>query len=280
MDFIADIFGYLLNFIYEFVNNYGLAIIIFSIILKILLLPISISQQKTLKKSQKMQEKTREIQEKYKGNQEKINTEMIELYKREKMNPFSGCFSSIIQLVLLISIFLIVSKPLTHMKKVDPELIQQYTDEIKTQYQEENKNLNYTEIAIIKEKGYTDDRVYLNMNFLGLDLNSVPMQEYTNWKVYVIPGLYIVSSFISIRITSNMNNKKKKKEENREKNELDAIEQANKNMMWLMPLMSVTIAIIAPLGLALYWLVNNILVMIERLVINHFIGKKEEDEQE
>ena len=140
MDFIADIFGYLLNFIYEFVNNYGLAIIIFSIILKILLLPISISQQKTLKKSQKMQEKTREIQEKYKGNQEKINTEMIELYKREKMNPFSGCFSSIIQLVLLISIFLIVSKPLTHMKKVDPELIQQYTDEIKTQYQEENKN--------------------------------------------------------------------------------------------------------------------------------------------
>ena len=280
MDFIADIFGYLLNFIYEFVNNYGLAIIIFSIILKILLLPISISQQKTLKKSQKMQEKTREIQEKYKGNQEKINTEMIELYKREKMNPFSGCFSSIIQLVLLISIFLIVSKPLTHMKKVDPELIQQYTDEIKTQYQEENKNLNYTEIAIIKEKGYTDDRVYLNMNFLGLDLNSVPMQEYTNWKVYVIPGLYIISSFIYIRITSNMNNKKKKKEENREKNELDAIEQANKNMMWLMPLMSVTIAIIAPLGLALYWLVNNILVMIERLVINHFIGKKEEDEQE
>ena len=280
MDFIADIFGYLLNFIYEFVNNYGLAIIIFSIILKILLLPISISQQKTLKKSQKMQEKTREMQEKYKGNQEKINTEMIELYKTEKMNPFSGCFSSIIQLVLLISIFLIVSKPLTHMKKVDPELIQQYTDEIKTQYQEENKNLNYTEIAIIKEKGYTDDRVYLNMNFLGLDLNSVPMQEYTNWKVYVIPGLYIISSFISIRITSNMNNKKKKKEENREKNELDAIEQANKNMMWLMPLMSVTIAIIAPLGLALYWLVNNILVMIERLVINHFIGKKEEDEQE
>ena len=61
---------------------------------------------------------------------------------------------------------------------------------------------------------------------------------------------------------------------------MDAIEQANKNMMWLMPLMSVTIAIIAPLGLALYWLVNNILVMIERLVINHFIGKKEEDEQE
>ena len=278
MDFIADIFGYLLNFIYEIVNNYGLAIIIFSVILKILLLPISISQQKTLKKSQKMQEKTREIQEKYKGNQEKINTEMIDLYKREKMNPFSGCFSSIIQLVLLISIFLIVSKPLTYMKKVDPELIQQYTDEIKTQYQEENKNLNYTEIAIIKEKGYTDDRVYLNMDFLGLDLNSVPMQEYTNWKVYVIPGLYIVSSFISIRITSNMNNKKKK-EENREKNELDAIEQANKNMMWLMPLMSVTIAIIAPLGLALYWLVNNILVMIERIVINHFIVKKEEDEQ-
>ena len=280
MDFIADIFGYLLNFIYEIVNNYGLAIIIFSLILKILLLPISISQQKTLKKSQKMQEKTREIQEKYKGNQEKINTEMIDLYKREKMNPFSGCFSSIIQLVLLISIFLIVSKPLTYMKKVDPELIQQYTDEIKTQYQEENKNLNYTEIAIIKEKGYTDERVYLNMNFLGLDLNSVPMQEYTNWKVYVIPGLYIVSSFISIRITSNMNNKKKKTEENREKNELDAIEQANKNMMWLMPLMSVTIAIIAPLGLALYWLVNNILVMLERIVINHFIVKKEEDEQE
>ncbi len=272
LSFFANIFGYILNLLYQVVNNYGLAIILFSVILKLVLLPISIKQQKTMKKSTKIQEKMREIQDKYKNNPEKLNQETIELYKREKMSPFSGCLSAIAQIIILFAVFYLVRSPLTYMKKVDPALIEQYTNEIKQE--EENKNNPYPEIAIIKEKGGQDERVAINMNFLGLDLSSVPTQALSDWRVYIIPGLYVLTSFLSMRMTTSMQTKKK--ENSGEQNELDAVAQANKSMSYIMPIMSVSIAIIAPLGLALYWLVSNILMIIERLILNKFLKDEEE----
>ena len=158
------------------------------------------------------------------------------------------------------------------MVKVDTAVIEQYTNEIKQE--EENKNNPYPEIAIIKEKGQTDERVNINMELLGLDLSSVPSQNLSDWKVYIIPVLYVLTSFISMRITTGM--QAKKKEENGENNEMDAVMQANKSMSYIMPIMSVSIAIIAPLGLALYWLINNVLMIIERLVLNKFLKEEEE----
>lgn len=278
--FFSTIFGYVLNFIYEIVKNYGLAIIIFSVIIKIVLLPLSIKQQKTLKKSSKMQEEMKKIQEKYKDNQEKINQETLDLYKREKMSPFSGCFSAIIQLILILAMFFLVSKPLTFMKQIDEETISNYEQEIRAE-NPENARISYPEISIIKEKGQEDPNVNINMNFLGLDLSSVPTQNVSDFRVYVIPILYVISSIVSMKITSNMTNNKKKEEvienenKDKEKNELDAVAQANKSMMWMMPIMSVTIALVAPLGLALYWLVNNILITIEKIVLNKFLVKED-----
>ena len=131
ISFFANMFGYVLNWLYQFIGNYGLAIILFSIVLKIVMLPISIKQQKTMKKSAKIQQKVREIQDKYKNNPEKLNQETVDLYKREGMSPFSGCLSAIVQIVLLFSVFYLVRSPLTYMTKVEPSLIEQYTNEIK-----------------------------------------------------------------------------------------------------------------------------------------------------
>lgn len=271
--FFANIFGYVLNFLYELVKNYGIAIILFSVLLKLIMLPISIKQQKTMKKSAKIQEKMKEIQDKYKNNPEKLNQETIELYKRENMSPFSGCISAIAQIIILFAVFYLVRSPLTYMKKVDPSIIEQYTVEVKQS--EENKSTAYPEIAIIKEKGSTDENVNINMEFLGLDLSSVPTQKLSDWKVYVIPVLYVLTSFLSMKLTTNMQ-QKKKEESTGETNELDAVAQANKSMTYLMPIMSVSIAVIAPLGLALYWLVNNILMIVERLILNKFLKEEEE----
>ena len=74
-EFFANIFGYVLNFIYQFVNNYGLAMILFTLVIKLIMLPLSIKQQKTMKKSLKLQEKMKVIQFKYKNDQEKLNQE-------------------------------------------------------------------------------------------------------------------------------------------------------------------------------------------------------------
>ena len=134
MGFISEIFGYLLNFLYNVFNNYGIAIIVFSILLRIILIPLTIKQQKTMKKSTIMQGKMQELQRKYRNNPEKLNQEMMEMYKKEKMSPFSGCLSSILQLVIILSVFWLVSQPLTYMKKIDKQIIENY----KTQIQEEN----------------------------------------------------------------------------------------------------------------------------------------------
>ena len=279
MGAISSLFGYLLNALYTVFNNYGIAIIVFSVILRIILIPITIKQQKSLKKSAALQEEMKEIQRKYKNNPEKLNQETIDLYKREKMSPFAGCFSSIIQLVIILSVFWLVSQPLTYMKKIDTSII----DEYEAQLQQEGNQSTYTEIAVINRFGAEDERVRLNMDFLGLDLSKVPSNNLNDWTVYVIPILYVISSVASIKITNSFTKKKDDKKaitdgtnvtEN-EPSELEAMENMNKNMMYMLPLMSVFIAFIAPLGLALYWFVSNILVIIEKVIIEAVMKHKE-----
>ena len=282
MGAISSLFGYLLNALYSVFNNYGIAIIVFSIILRIILIPITIKQQKSLKKSAELQEEMKEIQRKYKNNPEKLNQETIDLYKREKLSPFAGCFSSIIQIVIILSVFWLVSQPLTYMKKLDANVINDY----KTQLQQGGEQSTYTEIAIINKFGQEDERVSLNMDFLGLDLSKVPSSNLGDWKVYIIPALYVISSVLSIKINNVMNSKKKNDKKaitdgsntniQNEPSELEAMEAMNKNMMYMMPLMSVFIAFIAPLGLALYWFINNVLVIIEKLIIDMYMKHKEE----
>lgn len=347
MSFLSGIFGYVLNFFYDLTNNYGVAIIIFSIFLRLLLIPITIKQQKSMKKSAEMQEKMKEIQTKYKNDPEKLNQETIRLYKTEKMSPFSGCFSAILQLVIILSVFWLVSQPLTYMKKAyENDETKQVMEAYTKQLEEEGSRKNYPQIQIIAkiEEDYQKineklageeidelaeietttaetteeiiteestseqekietieelnveqlnakkeilEKLRINMNFLGLDLSKVPTQNLGDFRVYIIPILYVITSFISIKITTMTQKKKNTKKEviteegNASSDEmLDSMQQMSNSMSYMMPIMSISIAIIAPLGLALYWFVSNILVIIERLVINKFVANKEEENNE
>jgi len=274
-DFIASIFGYLLNFLYIILNNYGFAIIIFSILVKLLLLPLTIKQQKTMEKTSKMQEELNSLQFKYKNDPEKLNKEMMDMYKRENISPFSGCLSSIAQIILILAVFYLVRSPLTYMKKVDSNIINDYTSKLETK-------TNYPEVEIIKEFGSENEEVYVNMEFLGLDLSSVPSKNMLDFKTLIIPFLYVVSSVISMKLTMNMQNKtKEKKEENENKGETaeDIMQNTTKSMSYMMPIMAFSISLVAPLGLALYWLMSNVLMIAERVFINIFLNRKKEEEE-
>ena len=181
------------------------------------------------------------------------------------------------------------------MEKIPTENINNYVQQLK----DNGKTISqvYPEIDVIrdyeflKEKNPEDENVEkanIQMNFLGLDLSKIPQQNMSDYTVYIIPILYILSSFISIRMTTAMQEKqnKKKQEEKEvkidgttgqelvpqeENNEMDAVMQTNKMMSWMMPIMSISIAFVAPLGLALYWLVSNILMIAERLILDKII---------
>lgn len=281
---IAGVFGYLLNFIYDLVNNYGLAIILFTIAVQIILLPFSIKQQKTLIKNSEIQAKLKDLQSKYKNDQVRLGQETMNLYKTEKMSPFSGCLTSILQLIIFVSIFTLVRQPLTYMNGMTQDQIQQYID--KYQISEQS---NYKEIDIIREaKREGDDSIAIEMQFLGIDLSNIPSRNWSDWTVYIIPGLYVISSMISMKLTTRQRKKKeltnstnknvdeKALVQKDEDDVYDAMESMNKQMSIMIPIMAVSVAIISPLGLALYWLVNNIMTTLLRLILNKFFDKKDE----
>ena len=272
-DFIANIFGYLLNFLYVVLNNYGFAIIIFSILVKLLLLPLTIKQQKTMEKTTKMQGELQALQFKYKNDPEKLNKEMMDMYKREKISPFSGCLSGIAQIILILAVFYLVRSPLTYMKKVDTNIIDDYKNKLETQ-------TNYPEVEIIREFGSENEEIFVNMEFLGLDLSSVPTANMSDFKTLIIPGLYVISSIVSMKMTLNMQNKSKsKKEENKTESTEDIMQSTSKSMSYMMPVMAFSISLVAPLGLALYWLMSNVLMIVERIFINIFMSKKNKEEE-
>lgn len=292
MGFLANLFGYVLNFLYEWVQNYGWAMILFSVLLQLILLPLSIKQQKSMKKSAKIQQEMKKLQVKYKNNPELLNQEVMGLYKKEKVSPFSGCLSSIIQLILFLSVFYLVSRPLTYMLKVDPTVIQNYEQEIT----ESGETSSYPEMKIIEEKAAEDASVYINMDFLGLDLSKVPMQNLSDIKVLIIPIIYVITTFVNIKLITNMNKTKEQREKEKEdkkrkkqknaltdgkqeesmEEQLESMQQMTNSMNYMMPIMSIAIALIAPLGLSLYWLVKNILQLGERVLLNKVLKDKEE----
>ena len=376
MGFISEIFGYVLNFLYQWIGSYGISIMIFSVLLRLLLLPITIKQQATMKKTAAIQEKTKQLQFKYKNDPERLNKETMQLYKDEKMSPFSGCLSGILQIVIILAVFWLVSQPLTYMVRVNNDetlknIVEGYKTEIEQssggrvnyieigviakieeEYKqtladienydgyverinklnaeakqenseevvnkentedvnseennneevatsEENNNSESTENKVIEivtmeqleEKRDNLNKLRINMDFFGLNLSKVPSQNMGDWSVYVIPGLYVITSFISIKMTTSAQKKKKKettvvdengenKESDKQEEMLDSMGQMSNPMLYMMPIMSISIAFIAPLGLALYWLVSNILIILERLVLTKIFKSKEGDENE
>lgn len=322
---LATAFGYILNYIYGIVNNYGLSIIIFTILLRLLMLPFSIKQQKTMKKTAKVQEKAKEIQSKYANDSVRQAQELQALYKEENVSPFGGCLFTIFQMFVILAMFWLVSSPLTYMRHVDAEKIDKYVSEI----QESGTQVRYREIAVIKAYRDKDPEIDINMDFLTLDLSDVPWENYKNPKVLIIPILYVCTSILSMKLAPGA--PKKKEEEEKEKNveltkidvvkdgpitnigenaevekvevpnsetkgsdkeenkalvkkedsnndndDVDAMEEMNKQMRLMMPVMSVSIALVAPLGLALYWLVSNLVIICERIITNIFFKDKEE----
>jgi len=321
---ISNFFGYILNWLYNIVGqNYGVAIVLFTLLIRIVLLPITIKQQKSMKKSTELQGKMKEIQFKYKNNQDQMQKEIMNLYKSENVSPFSGCLSAILQLVIILSVFWLISKPLTYMTKVQGEYSknkQNYIvnnegnevedDEVAKLYNKfnrktiEDKNGNYYEIKIIHlaEQEYQEvnnklqnnevenreelenektalEKLKINMNFIGLDLSKVPGQNMNDFTVYIIPALYIISSFISMRLMTRKNKPNRKAIGDGTNNgnaEPDMTEQMTKSMSMITPIMAVSIAFVAPLGLALYWFVSNVLMIIERIVITKYVDSKED----
>ena len=119
---IAEPLGWLLSFLYGFINNYGITIIIFTIIVKMCLYPLYIKQTKSMARMSEVQPKMMELQRKYANDKETLNIKMAELYKEEKFNPMGGCLPMLIQMPIIMGLFALLRTPMTYMTNNDTML--------------------------------------------------------------------------------------------------------------------------------------------------------------
>ncbi len=124
-NFIGQVFGYVLGFLYDLFKNYGLAIIFFTILTRIIMFPLTIKQQKQMAAQQRIQPKLAELKEKYSNNQQLLNSEMQKLYEKEGVKMSMGCGSMLIQFPLFIGMYMAVRKPLTNVLRVGKDALEQ-----------------------------------------------------------------------------------------------------------------------------------------------------------
>lgn len=253
IELIANLLGYILNFLNDIFGNFGLAIIGFTIIIKLCLYPLNLKQQKSAKKMAEVQPKLQALQDKYKDNENKelYAQEFAKFQKEEKFSPFTGCLLAIIQIPIILGMFYLVSQPLTYMEKMDATQIA----ELKAQYEVNNEEKggwfnNYQEIAIINKSS----DLGIDLNFLGINLGQIPGQNDFDIKLALIPLLSMLVTFASVILSKRMTDSY-----NRNNAQYIETQKSMAVMNYILPVMSGYIAYQVPLGLGLYWLCSNLI---------------------
>lgn len=309
LSFIASVFGYAMSFIYGLVQNYGIAIILFTVLVKIILLPLTIKQQKSMEKMQELQPLYQELQRKYGNDQQRLSLEYQKLLKEKNMNMMSGmgcsgCLLQLIQFPIILGLFYMMVSPLTYILKLPQEEIDQYKQNLNSYYasqiieskQNSGETLTEAEIAEINSGDYLQNSRYhelviakqeklFNMQFLGINLGDIANENRDNFLLYIIPVLCMGITFISLRMSSKTLDEAKKKESIKANNDEKGMTTANEEMPMpdmrvmntMMPIMTGYIAFIAPQGLGLYWTTNSLLQLIQMRVLKNLKDKKKDN---
>ena len=293
-------FGWLLSFLYDLTNNYGIALIIFAALVQLILLPISAKSKKSSMKMSRIQPKIQAIQEKYANDKQKQNEAIQQLQKEEGATMgCGGCLWSFIPLLILIPLLQIIRQPIVYLLGETPEVAQQIVKLI----QEANpalfgSNAYYNEViaaqwipqyaeqikAILPDIS-ANTLAGINFSFLNLDLGAIPQFNIFkdtwawNWAhigLFLIPVISAGQQVVSMLISQRSNNSVITDEhgvEDKETAEKSQSNQSSKVMMWMMPLMSLWIGFTVPAGLSVYWFVGGVIRMVEDVFLTKHYRK-------
>ncbi len=288
-NFLYGIFGYLFRFLLQFVQHYGLALVIFTVFFRLILLPSTIYQQKSSAKMVRLQPKLRRIREKYQdyNPQErnmKIQQETSELYQREGYSTMgASCLPLIIQLPILWGLYGVIRQPLTYVLNLPSNVIQALSDAIKTINESvaSGNAAAYIEPSIISNiEAIIEHKPELLTQFaaeiekirafdftvFGIDLGSIPSACYKeSFFIIAIPVLSGLTSLLTSLLTQARQKKANPNMEN---------QQMTGCMMLSMPLISVWFTWSLPVGMGMYWILSNLLAFIQTLVIGHIYAPR------
>jgi len=276
-------FGWLIAQLYQLTTNYGVAMILFAILVKLILYPVTAKSKRSSMKMSRLSPKVQEIQKKYENDQQKQSEALQALYKEEGVSMGGGCLWSFIPLLILIPLYTVIREPITYMLQQTGEVAAQIVEAIKAAAAEGTFSGNsfydqVTAAPLIPQfveqlkaiPGITETALAgINFDFLGINLGVIPDFNIFAWKTYdwstigtfLIPILSAGSQVLSMAISMNMNNSVVSDEKGIQDKETAKKSQANKTsktMMWMMPIMSLWIGFTVPCALSLYWLVQGV----------------------
>ena len=316
-------FAWLLLFFYNLFNSYGLALILFGVVIKLVLFPVTLKSKKSMIQTTMLSSKMQQLQKQYGKDKERYNLELQKLYQREKVNPMGGCLWSLIPMVVLIALFGIIREPLTYFMHLSVEQIQALAaqldwetvsvangwlsqsamDKLREQLADGKitslfqHNVGYNQMYLVSMinsenlaslqsflngqfAGAGDNLFVMNFQFLGLDLSKIPTWKFwaggvspSSLGLFVLPIASTAVSYLSMKVsmaTNQMNSGTENKQ----------MDQTNKMMMWMMPLMSLWIGFTVPAGLSVYWISQYFMQMIQEVICGKMLKKDYEAARE
>ena len=271
---IGSLFGYLLWFFYSLFNNYGIAIILFTIVVKLVMFPTSIHQQKSMAKTARLSKKQQEVRQKYANDPKKMNDELQKLYEKEGGMQSTGCLTMFIPMFILMGVYYAVVSPLTNTMHMDQSVVTSALNNLTVMPGIGNQFTTiYGQLEIVNIAGQAGGDLFLSnifspedviaianyskgFNFLGLNLLGKPSDGFS--ALWLIPVLCFVSSvvsqFITMKIQGTLNQQK----------------GCMAAMIFMLPLFSAYIAYSVPAAVGFYWIWSTLFGFVQTLIMNKF----------
>ena len=262
-EFICRIFAWPLVKFYEAMGSYGLAIIIFALMVNVIMTPFMAKSKKSMMRTTRLQPHIQELQRRHEGNQQKLNAEMQKLYQEEGINPLGGCLWSLLPLFLLIPLYSIIRLPITRMMGADASVVEKlselFTDEISAlgTRAAAYKEIVLTELAHSNWETIPAELKSAGLLNIDLDFLGVPLGDTPNWQtpftgpwtwaaigLFLIPLLCAGLSWLSMKVANATNPSTA---------QLDAASKGmSKSMNLMMPAMSLFFCFMMPAAMGIY----------------------------
>lgn len=291
--YICIPFAWLLRALYELTSSYGWALVLFTVVIKLIMLPFQMKSKKSMMRMSRFQPMIKEIQTRYKNNQVKMNEELQRLYAEEGVNPMSGCLWSFLPFPILFALYSIIRQPITRFMMLTTTAMQGVIDAVSaagfdlaaiamtandgavtvkdglTQLQP------YGQITLVKaaqELGVAlpEGWIHMDFSFLGMDLTMIPSDVIGQigtggWAVIGVLLIPIVSGALSF-----WQSKVSMAGNPAAADPADPTARSSRMMMWMMPIMSLWIGFTLPASLGVYWIANSVLMLVQEKVLNKY----------
>ena len=297
-DIITVPFGWLLGVLYDLTSNYGVAMILFALIVQAVLTPINAKSKKSMMKMSRLQPRIQDIQRRYAHDQQKQNEEIQKLQQEEGASMgMGGCLWSFVPLLILFPLFTVIREPITYILGESAEVTAQIISAVKGLAPELfSSNAYYDQVVAASAistyaaeiqaaiPGISPETLAgINFNFLGVNLGAIPQfnifsstwaWDWAHIGLFLIPIISASSQVLQMWISQKTNDSLVTNEKGIQDKEMAANSQAaqtNKVMLWMMPIMSLWIGFTVSAGLSVYWFIGGMFRMItDPIMTKHY----------